>query len=177
MTYLRDQSLEETREAFILCHVRQNPESSLRVLKVSVLDTSLDNVQRGGDDKRRRGTGDGGDEVLEPRRLVVVAETEKVFLGKRRATEKLYRIRPKPLASDADTHTAKEPGAFRAAVHPHPLYKPNPSSAMILKIPRPRNASGFVWRLILRTSSGNRTISPIPIRLHNVSDGFPSWHV
>lgn len=64
--------------------------------------------------------------------------------------------------------TANEPGALRAAVHPAPRYKPIPSSEMILKRPRPRKASGLVWRLILRTSSGKRTISPIPTIL------FPS---
>ena len=65
-------------------------------------------------------------------------------------------------------HTANEPGAFLAAVQPHPLYKPKPSSATIRKTPRPRKASGFVWRLILRTSRGRRTISPIPIKLTHV---------
>lgn len=58
--------------------------------------------------------------------------------------------------------TANEPGALRAAVHPAPRYKPIPSSEMILNSPRPRKASGLVWRLILRTSRGKRTISPIP---------------
>ena len=60
---------------------------------------------------------------------------------------------------------AKLPGALRAAVHSQPRYNANPSSAMILKSPRPRNASGFVCRLILRTSKGRRKISPIPIKL------------
>jgi len=62
--------------------------------------------------------------------------------------------------------TAKDPGAFLAAVQPQPLYSPNPSSRTILTTPRPRKASGFVWRLILRTSRGRRIISPIPITLH-----------
>lgn len=68
--------------------------------------------------------------------------------------------------------TAKEPGAFRAAVHPQPRYRPKPSSATILRTPRPRKASGLVWRLILRTSRGSRTISPIPIRLSQVNTDF-----
>lgn len=61
--------------------------------------------------------------------------------------------------------TANDPGAFLAAVHPAPLYKPIPSSRTIATTPRPRNAAGFVWRLILRTSRGRSTISPIPITL------------
>jgi hypothetical protein len=65
--------------------------------------------------------------------------------------------------------TAKEPGAFLAAVQPQPRYNPNPSSATILKTPLPRNASGFVCRLIFNTSRGSNTISPIPIRLNGVS--------
>ena len=64
--------------------------------------------------------------------------------------------------------TAKDPGAFLAAVHPHPLYRPKPSSRTILTTPRPRNASGFVCLLILRTSRGRRMISPIPIMLQSI---------
>lgn len=66
------------------------------------------------------------------------------------------------MSEEEEGHTAKEPGALRAAVHPAPRYKPIPSSEMILNSPRPRKASGLVWRLILRTSRGKRTISPIP---------------
>jgi hypothetical protein len=66
--------------------------------------------------------------------------------------------------------TAKDPGAFLAAVQPQPLYNPNPSSLTILTTPRPRNASGFVCLLILRTSRGSRTISPIPMILDQLLD-------
>lgn len=61
--------------------------------------------------------------------------------------------------------TAKDPGAFLAAVQPAPLYNPIPSSATILNTPRPLNDSGLVCRLILRTSRGNKTISPTPMML------------
>lgn len=64
-----------------------------------------------------------------------------------------------------EMRTANDPGAFLAAVQPAPRYRPMPSSATILNTPRPRNASGFVCRLILRTSRGKRTISPIPMML------------
>lgn len=66
--------------------------------------------------------------------------------------------------------TANDPGAFLAAVQPAPLYNPMPSSATIRNTPRPRNASGFVCRLILRTSRGNKTISPTPIILERGSE-------
>lgn len=69
-------------------------------------------------------------------------------------------------------HTAKEPGAFLAAVQPQPRYNPKPSSPIILRTPRPRKASGLVWRLILRTSRGSRTISPIPIKLSKLYISF-----
>ena len=72
-----------------------------------------------------------------------------------------------------ERQTAKDPGAFLAAVQPHPLYNPKPSSRTILTTPRPRNASGFVCRLILRTSRGSRTISPIPITLEPKSVNVP----
>jgi hypothetical protein len=36
---------------------------------------------------------------------------------------------------------------------------------MMVRNERLRNASGFVWRRILRTSSGRRTTSPMPVRL------------
>ena len=53
--------------------------------------------------------------------------------------------------------TAKLPGALRAMVQPHPRYSADPSSLKIRMKPRPRNASGLTWRLILRTSRGRRT--------------------
>ena len=65
--------------------------------------------------------------------------------------------------------TANEPGAFLAAVQPAPRYKPMPSSATILKTPRPLKVSGFVCRLIFSTSRGKRTISPIPMMLPAVA--------
>ena len=53
--------------------------------------------------------------------------------------------------------TAKEPGAFLAIVHPQPRYNVVPSSMKMRTTPRPRNASGLTWRLILSASSGRRT--------------------
>lgn len=49
-TNLRYETLEETPKAFILGHVRQNSEPTLRVLEVPVLDTGLDHIKRGRDD-------------------------------------------------------------------------------------------------------------------------------
>lgn len=92
-----------------------------------------------------------------------------------------------------EERTANEPGAFLAAVQEAPLYKPNPSSLTICKKPRFLKASGLVlikqiWdgqyknsrrveeerkkvethcRLILSTSRGSKTISPIPVNLSN----------
>ncbi|KAH3673845.1 hypothetical protein OGATHE_001825 [Ogataea polymorpha] len=74
------------------------------------------------------------------------------------------------LANADPPNKANEPGAFLAAVHPHPLYKPSPSSCKILKKPLPLKASGFVCLLIFSTSRGSRIISPIPIRDPAVAD-------
>lgn len=83
------QTLEEAGEALVLHHVRNDTETALGVLEVAVLDAGLDNVERSRDNERSTGAGDRSDEVLAPRRLVVVAELENVLLGKSRATEKL----------------------------------------------------------------------------------------
>ena len=47
-TYLRNQSLEETRNTFILHHTSNNLESTLRVFEVAVLDTGLDDIEGSG---------------------------------------------------------------------------------------------------------------------------------
>lgn len=88
-SYLGNEALEETRQTLVLGHVGQNPEAALGVVKVTVLDTGLDDVERRGDDERGRRAGDGGDEVLEPGGLVVVLEVEEVLLGESRASEEL----------------------------------------------------------------------------------------
>lgn len=87
--YLRNETFEESTHAFISCHLGQNLEASLWVLKVLVLDTGLDDVQRCGHDQGRGRTSNRGDEVLEPRCLVVVLKFEKVLLGKGRSSEQL----------------------------------------------------------------------------------------
>jgi hypothetical protein len=45
-THLWYQALEETGESLILDHASNNPESTLWVLKVAVLNASLDNIKR-----------------------------------------------------------------------------------------------------------------------------------
>lgn len=42
---LRSQAFEETGKAFVFCHIAQDFESTLRVIEVTVLDASLNNVQ------------------------------------------------------------------------------------------------------------------------------------
>lgn len=164
-TYLGNQSLEEGREALVPDHLGQDTEPTLRVVEVLVLDTGLDDVERSRHDQRGRRTSNGGNKVLEPRGLVVILETEDVLLGERGTTEELVELaQNSPMQHLQETLTANEPGALRAAVQPQPRYNPKPSSLTILRTPRPLKASGFVWRLILRTSRGSRTISPIPIR-------------
>lgn len=89
MSYLGNQTLEESGGTLILHHVGNDSETTLGVLKVAVLDTGLDDVEGSGDEEGGGGTGDGGDEVLEPRGLVVVLELEKVLLCEGGTTEEL----------------------------------------------------------------------------------------
>jgi len=79
--YLGHQALEEAGGTFVPGHVRQDPESALRIVKVAVLDPGLDDVQGRRHDQGRGCSGDGGDKVLEPRRLVVVLKPEEELLG------------------------------------------------------------------------------------------------
>jgi hypothetical protein len=108
---------------------------------------------------------------LEPGCLIVIRQVEEVSLRKSRSTEKLHFVSEMCLESYLGGLTANDPGAFLAAVQPQPLYNPNPSSLTIRTTPRPRKASGFVCRLILSTSRGRRTISPMPIKL----EGYVSY--
>lgn len=89
VAHLGDQALEESTGALVLHHVGDNPEAGLGVLEVAVLNTGLDDVEGSGDEEGGGGTGDGGDEVLEPRGLVVVVEAEEVLLGEGGTTEQL----------------------------------------------------------------------------------------
>ena len=89
---LRRQSLEEASHALILGHVAQDPEPALGILKVSVLDPGLDDVERSGDDEGGGCADYRGHEVLHPARGVVVGELVDVFFGKCRATEELLQL-------------------------------------------------------------------------------------
>lgn len=73
----------------MLHHVGHDPESTLRILEVPVLDSSLDNIERRRDNKRGSGTGDGCNKVLRPGRSVVVGELVEVLLRNGRSTEQL----------------------------------------------------------------------------------------
>jgi hypothetical protein len=50
----------------VLHHVGYDPESTLGVFKVPVLNTGLDDIERSRDDERRASSGDGGNKVLRP---------------------------------------------------------------------------------------------------------------
>lgn len=89
---LGHETLEEGAGALVLGHVGQDAEARLGVVKVAVLDAGLDDIEGGRNDKRRRSAGDGGDEVLEPRCLVVVVEAKEKFLRKGGTTKELCDI-------------------------------------------------------------------------------------
>jgi hypothetical protein len=74
----------------VLHHVGHNPETAFGVLKVPVLNTRLDDIERSRDDERCAGSGDGGDKVLRPRRRVVVGEFVEVLLRDCGTTKELF---------------------------------------------------------------------------------------
>lgn len=78
----------------MLHHVGDDPETTLGVLKVLVLDSGLDHVEGSRDDERGTSTGDRGDKVLPPGSRVVVAKLVEIFLGRSRTTKQLvwYQI-------------------------------------------------------------------------------------
>ena len=119
---LGHETLKEGRWALLLDHVLDNLDTALWVIKVAVLDTGLDDIERCRDNQRRRSTSNRCDEVLEPSRLVVILKSVKVSLGERGTSEERERTRrvarsgpsPAPVQSealildDADYTTAAE---------------------------------------------------------------------
>jgi hypothetical protein len=81
------ESLEKRSEPLVLHHVGNDLEAAFGVLKVPVLDSSLDDVEWSGDKKRGAGTGNRSDEVLSPCGGVVVGELVEVFLGRSGSTK------------------------------------------------------------------------------------------
>jgi hypothetical protein len=71
----------------VLNHILNNLKSTLRVIEIAVLDSRLNHIERGADKQTRRGTANRRNEVLKPRRLVIVLELEQVTLGERRSSE------------------------------------------------------------------------------------------
>jgi hypothetical protein len=91
------------------------------VLKIRVLNASLDSVQGSSDCNRRYSTGDRRNKVLRPGSLVVVGDAEQIVLGDCGGPEKLERGQlRKPRGNGRENPTAKLPGALRAMVHPQP---------------------------------------------------------
>lgn len=88
-TYLWYQALEEGREALVPDHAAHNPEATLWVVEVSILDTGLNNIQRSGDNQRRGGTGNGRNKILHPSGLVIILKSVQVTFRECRATEEL----------------------------------------------------------------------------------------
>lgn len=127
------------------------------VFKVGILDACFDRIERGCNGNRRNSSCNGCDKVLCPSCLGVISHTKGIFFcGSGRAEE----LRRRFMHVEIDMYsllTAKLPGALRAIVQPHPRYNVDPSSLKIRMTPRPRNASGLTWRLILSTSRGRRT--------------------
>ena len=86
---LRNQALEEGCRALVSDHVGDDLEATLSILEVAVLNTGLDNVERGGHDQRGASTSDGGDKVLRPGCGVVVLQGIEILLCSCGTTEEL----------------------------------------------------------------------------------------
>lgn len=140
------------------------------------------------------GSGNGSDKVLVPRRRSVVFKTEDVLLRERRTTKELCgdSLRCQcigyapPRGPIPDTHSERAGripggGPGRSAVEsealiPHNLHEstrperlrvgpatPSVSAPRASPVPLGNKTH---CRLILRTSRGSRTISPMPVKLH-----------
>lgn len=83
------ETLEETGHALVLGHVGDDAESRFVCLEVAVLNTGLDDIERGRYNQRSGCTSDGGDKVLGPGCGVVVGKLVEVFFGSSATTEEL----------------------------------------------------------------------------------------
>lgn len=63
MTHLRGQTLEERPQTLLADHIPNDSHAGDVAVEVGVLDTGLDDVERGGDCDGGDGAGDGCDEV------------------------------------------------------------------------------------------------------------------
>lgn len=106
---LGDQTLEEGSGALGGDHVLDDLQTGLGVVEVSVLDSGLDDIERGRDNQRGRGTKEGGDNVLAPGGLGVVLESQNVLLGKGVTSEQSKRSGgvsgSGPAPASVQTHT------------------------------------------------------------------------
>jgi hypothetical protein len=80
---LRGEAFEEAGESLILHHFGDDSESTLWVIEVPVLNSGLDDIERGRYDQRGAGASNGRNKVLHPSCFVVVGETIPIFLGGR----------------------------------------------------------------------------------------------
>lgn len=88
-TYLGGQSLEETRDTLVPHHFPDYLKPALWVLKIPVLYSSFNDIQRSRDDQRRAGSGNRGDKILHPAGFVVVCEFVQILLGEGGASKEL----------------------------------------------------------------------------------------
>lgn len=86
-TYLRRQPLKQAPKPLVAHELAEDDEAVDARLEVRVLDARLDDVERRGDGDARDRARDGRDEVLAPRRLVVVRDAHEVFRQCGRAEE------------------------------------------------------------------------------------------
>lgn len=91
-TYLRNQPLEKAANPLVPHHTPHDLKPTLRVFKVSVLDSRLNHIQRSGNEQGSGSTGDGGHEVLHPGGFVVVREPVEVAFCEGGAAEELFCI-------------------------------------------------------------------------------------
>lgn len=102
---LGQETLEEGTHTLVADHLLDNADTALRVVKVTVLDTGLDNIQGSSNSDRGNGTSDRGTEVLEESGLVVVLQAENPLLDKGRSSEQGERAGSVTTGSPESTST------------------------------------------------------------------------
>ena len=86
---LRRQTLEETGDPLILQHAADDLKPALGIFKIPILYSSLDYIERRGNDKGCRGSSDRSYKILEPGSGVIISKFVKLLLGEGGTTEKL----------------------------------------------------------------------------------------
>lgn len=103
-TYLGCKTLEERADALVLDEILDDRNTANLLLKVRVLDTGLNRIQRRSDCDGSYCARDGRDEVLRPGCLVIICHAKEIVLGHSRCTEQLKARNQQRRYANVDFH-------------------------------------------------------------------------